>query len=282
MCLIELVMFEKENFEIEGSNGLPIIGDITYSNSYPDYLVIFVHGFKGFKDWGTHNQTANFFAERSIYFLKFNFSHSGVKHDDLSDIKDLELFSKNTPSKELFDLDKVIAFAAKKFPHLQIVLLGHSRGGAISILQAAKDNRVKKLITWAAIGAFRNLWKLEDELEWRETGTKYILNGRTKEQMPLDISLLDDVLNNEKEYNLTDAAKRIHKPWLIIQGTEDAAVKVEVAKEFHQDHPQTSQLMIVDGANHVFGANHPYKKEVLPLDLEKVCLVCVEFVKAVY
>lgn len=275
-------MFEKENFEIKGSNNLPIIGDITYSNSYPDYLVIFIHGFKGFKDWGTHHLTANFFADKSIYFLKFNFSHNGVKTDDLSDIKDLELFSKNTPSKELFDLDKVIDFVSKKFPHLQIVLLGHSRGGAISILQAAKDNRVKKLITWAAIGAFRNLWNVEDEVEWRKTGTKYILNGRTKEQMPLDISLLDDVLNNGKEYNLNDAAKRIIKPWLIVQGTEDTAVKVEVAKEFHQDQPQTSQLMIIEGANHVFGANHPYNKESLPYDLEKVCLACAEFVKAVY
>jgi pimeloyl-ACP methyl ester carboxylesterase len=275
-------MFEKENFEIEGANGLPILGDITYSNSYPDYLVIFVHGFKGFKDWGTHLITANFFADKSIYFLKFNFYHSGVKTDDLSDIKDLELFSKNTPSKELFDLDKVIGFASKKFPHLQIVLMGHSRGGAISILQAAKDNRVKKLITWAAIGAFRNLWKIEDEAEWRKTGTKFILNGRTKEQMPLDISLLDDVLNNEKNYDLKDAAKNIFKPWLIVQGTEDAAVKVIIAEDFHQYQPQTSQLMIVDGANHVFGATHPYSEIELPKDLEKVCLACADFVKAVY
>ncbi|OAQ38858.1 hypothetical protein A5893_12505 [Pedobacter psychrophilus] len=275
-------MFEKENFKIDGIDGFPIMGDITYSNSYPDYLVIFVHGFKGFKDWGTHQLTANFFAEKSIYFLKFNFSHSGVKPDDLSDIKDLELFSKNTPSKELYDLDKVIEFATKKFPHLQIVLMGHSRGGAISILQAAKDHRVKKLVTWAAIGAFRNLWKVEDEVKWRKTSVNYVLNGRTKEQMPLDISLLDDVLDHEKDYNLNDSAKRILKPWLIVQGTEDAAVKVEVAKEFHQDQPQTSQLMIVEGANHVFGANHPYEKETLPSDLEKVCLACAEFVRAVY
>ncbi|MBK0382151.1 alpha/beta hydrolase [Pedobacter sp. SD-b] len=275
-------MFEKETFEIKGADDLPIIGDITYSNSYPDYLVIFVHGFKGFKDWGTHNLTASYFADKSIFFLKFNFSHSGVKPDDLSDIKDLELFSKNTPSKELYDLDKVIDFAAKKFPHLQIVLLGHSRGGAISILQAAKDNRVKKLLTWAAIGNFRDLWNDEDEPEWRKAGIHYILNGRTKELMPLDISLLDDVLNHKKEFDLNNAAKIIRKPWLIVQGENDAAVKVKVAEKFHQDQPQTSKLMVVEGANHVFGASHPYKKEVLPKDLEKVVLACADFVKAAY
>jgi esterase/lipase len=270
--------FRKEYFEIKGSNQLAIIGDITFGNCYPDFLVIFVHGYKGFKDWGTHNLVTEYFASEGIYFLKFNFSHSGVKPDDLSDIKDLTLFSKNTPSKELYDLDQVISFAKNKFPNLKIILMGHSRGGALSILQSSKDNRVTKLITWAAISAFRNLWKIEDEVNWRKTGVNYTLNGRTKEQMPLDISLLDDVLNNGKKFDLQDAAKRILKPWLIVQGTADPAVKTEVAQEFHQDQPQTSELLLIENGDHVFGASHPYEKETLPADLEKVCQACAEFI----
>ncbi len=268
----------KENFEILGANHLPIIGDITYGNCYPDFLVIFVHGYKGFKDWGTHYLVADFFARQGIYFLKFNFSHSGVKPDDLSDIKDLDIFSKNTPSKELFDLEQVINFAKNKFPNLKVVLMGHSRGGALSILQASKDKRVQKLITWASIGAFRNLWKMEDEVEWRKTGINYTLNGRTKEQMPLDISLLDDVLNHDKEFDLRDAAKRILKPWLIVQGTADPAVKTKVAQEFHQDQLKTSELLLIENGDHVFGASHPYEKEILPADLEKVCCTSTEFI----
>jgi pimeloyl-ACP methyl ester carboxylesterase len=271
-------MFIVEDFEIKGFGGLPIKGDITYANTYPDYLVIFIHGFKGFKDWGTHQLTANFFANNSIYFLKFNFSHSGVGPNDLSDINDLELFAKNTPSKELYDLDQVISFAANKFPHLQIVLLGHSRGGALSILQAAKDKRVIKLITWASIPSFRNLWKQEDEENWKETGVNHVLNGRTGEKMPLSVELLNDVLQNENQFNLTEAAKNIQKPWLIVQGTEDPAVKTEVAQNFHQVQPK-SKLMIVEGANHVFGASHPYSNNNLPSDLEKVCLACADFVR---
>lgn len=272
-------MFIVEDFEIKGFGSLPIKGDITYANTYPDYVVIFVHGFKGFKDWGTHHLTANYFASKSIYFLKFNFSHSGVNPNDLSDVNDLELFAKNTPSKELYDLDQVISFAANKFPHLQIVLLGHSRGGALSILQAAKDKRVIKLITWASIASFRNLWKQEDEENWKETGVNHVLNGRTGEKMPLNVELLNDVLQNENQFNLTEAAKNIQKPWLIVQGTEDPAVKTEVAQNFHQVQPK-SKLMIVEGANHVFGAYHPYSNNNLPSDLEKVCLACADFVAA--
>ena len=32
-----------------------------------------------------------------------------------------------------------------------IILIGHSRGGAIAILKASEDARIKKLITWAAV-----------------------------------------------------------------------------------------------------------------------------------
>ena len=193
-------MFSHEKFEIIGANELPIVGDITFCNCYPEYVVILAHGFRGFKDWGTHHLVANFFAEKAINFIKFNFSHSGVTPKDLSDITDLTLFSNNTPSKELYDLNEVIVFAKNKFPFLKIALIGHSRGGGISILQASKDQRIEKLITWAAIGAFRDLWKQEEEIEWRKTGTHFTLNARTKQQMPLNISLLERLINNDVEY----------------------------------------------------------------------------------
>jgi pimeloyl-ACP methyl ester carboxylesterase len=270
--------FSKETFQITGSNNKPIVGDITYANAYPDYLVIFVHGFKGFKDWGAHHLRAEAFAKAGIYFLKFNFSHSGVKADDLSDIKDLQSFSENTPSKELFDLDKIITYAKEKFPHLQIVLLGHSRGGALSILQATKDKRVIKLITWAAISSFRNLWNKEDEAGWKEKGVHYVLNGRTKEQMPLSVELLNDVLAHEKDYDLNTAASSLNRPWLIVQGTEDPSVKTAVAENFHRLQNE-SKLLIIEGANHVFGASHPYNKTDLPEDLEFFVNTSIDFIK---
>jgi len=273
-------MHNTEEFEIKGSNQLPIVGDITFSKITPAYLVIFVHGFRGFKDWGTHHLVANYFAEKGINFLKFNFSHSGVLPKDLTDITDLTLFSHNTPSKELYDLDQVISFAKKKFPSLKIAVIGHSRGGGITLLQAAKDNRIDKLITWAAIGAFRDLWSREAEIEWRKNGTHYTLNARTKQQMPLNISLLEDVISHEKEFDLQTAANNISKPWLIIHGDQDPAVNVAVAKEFHAIQTQKSELLIVEGADHVFGASHPYLKKEMPVALEKVCAACIYFILA--
>ena len=86
--------------------------DLTYDEYLPEApMVIFVHGFKGFKDWGTHNLLANYFAANGFRFLKFNFSHNGTTADCPVDFADLIAFSENTFSIELQDLNNVIDFA---------------------------------------------------------------------------------------------------------------------------------------------------------------------------
>jgi hypothetical protein len=45
-------MTSKEVFEITGAEGKPITGDYTFkSNTTHVPTIIFIHGFKGFKDW---------------------------------------------------------------------------------------------------------------------------------------------------------------------------------------------------------------------------------------
>ncbi len=72
-------MIQKTEFILTGSREKIILGDNTYddSNTKPE-VILFIHGFKGFKDWGAHNLVAEFFASRGYRFLKFNLSHSGV------------------------------------------------------------------------------------------------------------------------------------------------------------------------------------------------------------
>lgn len=275
-------MIIRQSFTIEGAEGRPILMDLHFKNGQEDHpIVLFVHGFKGFKDWGAYNLVSEYFVKQGFRFLKFNFSHNGTSPEKPTEFTDLGAFGDNTFSKEFFDLDQVISFAksGKDFPKSEkLYLIGHSRGGGTSIIQTAKDTRINKLITWAAISDFRSLWKKEDEKEWRSKGVIFSFNTRTKQYTPLKIDLLHDLEKNVKAYDILLAAQQIHKPWLIIHGDQDINVSLDEALKLNENCPQ-AELFIVPYANHVFGVSHPFTKDELSLELHLVCEKSVEFLK---
>lgn len=270
-------MITVENHNIKGSNDLPISIDITVNESQQKApLVIFVHGFKGFKDWGAHHLVARYFAQNGYRYLKFNLSHSGVTTEKPNDVSDMHAFAANTFSKEMLDVDLVIAYARENLSADQVFLIGHSRGGGLSILQAASNPHIKALITWSAISSFNSLWKKEQEEEWKKVGKIDVINARTKEIMPLNVTLLEDFETNTKQLDILAGANQITIPWLIVHGDDDVNVPFETAQILANSNLR-SKLIKVEGANHVFGASHPYHSDTLPPKLFDVCEKSLQF-----
>jgi alpha-beta hydrolase superfamily lysophospholipase len=221
-------MLIHQSFTIKGAEGKPILMDLSFKTGQEENpMVIFVHGFKGFKDWGAYNLVAEYFVKQGFRFLKFNFSHNGTTPENPIEFADLGAFGGNTFSKEFTDLDLVISFVKSGIEFQapsRLSLIGHSRGGGTCIIQAAKDQRVSKLVTWAAIADFRSLWKKEDEIEWQKKGVIFNFNSRTKQYTPLKIDLLHDLEKNFQSFDILQAAGRISKPWLILHGDQDENV----------------------------------------------------------
>lgn len=273
---------KQETFLIPGTAGRNMLADLTFDSRNPEApLVVFVHGFKGFKDWGSHNFVAHYFAKHGFRFLKFNFSHNGTTPEHPLDFVDLEAFSDNTFSIELEDLKLVIDFAANGanfMPVKTVSLIGHSMGGGISIIKAAEDERVAKLITWASVADFHNLWPKEAETQWRLANVLHFPNSRTNQQMPIKATLLDDLDQNQKRLNILLATAEVKQPWLIVHGDADPTVNISQALELNRKQPK-SDLVVAPGANHTFNSNHPYLEDFLPASLEQVCEVSVGFLK---
>ncbi|GAA4095504.1 alpha/beta hydrolase family protein [Mucilaginibacter panaciglaebae] len=273
-------MIKQEHFTLPGSKGRAMLMDLTYDSRHKTApLVIFSHGFKGFKDWGTHNLVARHFAQNGYRFLKFNFSHNGTTPDNPVDFTDLIAFADNTFSIELDDLNTVIDFACNgtAIPRTHhVYLIGHSMGGGINIIKTAEDKRVKKLVTMASISNFHNLWPKTAEQQWRLQGVMYMLNSRTNQQMPLKSTLLDDLERNPGRLDIPAKAMQITQPWLIVHGTEDKTVPLSHAKELHKAQP-SARLSVIKGADHTFGGTHPYAKNSLPPHLLDFCEQAIEF-----
>lgn len=271
------------NYSINGSRNKPILVDIFYEESdKPLPVVVFSHGFKGFKDWGHFNLVAKQMAEAGFLFVKFNFSYNGTTPEKPEAFADLEAFGNNNLSTELDDLKLVIDFILKgewgdqPIDKESLSLLGHSRGGGISILQAARDERVSKLCTWSSVSNFDRFFDSYYTDEWEKNDVIYIPNSRTRQQMPIYKQYLDDLKQNSDKLDVIAAAKKLDKPYLIIHGTDDTTVDFNKAKELKEVAPN-STLLSVQGGNHVFGAKHPYKSKDLPIQAQQVLTETIKF-----
>ncbi len=157
----------KQEFQFAGSNNRPITADLTLDpakgNNQP--LLIYAHGFNGFKDWGNGDLIAQEFAAAGFAFFKFNFSHNGTTPAQLQDFADLEAFGRNNYTRQLEDLGKVLDWLqdgrhslADMIDTTRTGLIGHSMGGGISIIKTAEDDRIKALATWASISQCKTPW----------------------------------------------------------------------------------------------------------------------------
>ena len=161
--------------------------DYVYETSKKDKLVIttfgnenidskncifFVHGLKGFKDWGFGPYTGKYLADKGFFVVTFNFSHNGIG-DKLTEFTELDKFAENTISLEIKELSEIIdAYKNGFFDNKavnKIGLLGHSRGGGVSILNAVNNSSVDAVCTWSAVSTF-DRYSDRQKQEWRQIG----------------------------------------------------------------------------------------------------------------
>lgn len=279
-------MMIQKNIALSGKHNKPIITDVFFNaNNTPKPIIIFCHGYKGFKDWGAWDLMAKAFAEAEFFFIKFNFSHNGGTAEQPIDFPDLEAFGNNNYTKELDDLQSVIDWISTNNTFKNnldldnINLIGHSRAGGIVSIKAEEEHRIKNVISLAGVSDFGKRTSTIGELElWKQNGVKYVLNGRTKQQMPHFYQFYEDFIANEERLTIKRAVKNLKMPFLILHGSADTSVLIDEAHKLHAWNPN-STFEIVEGANHVFGASHPWDSTDLPKHLNKVIHKIITFLR---
>ena len=274
----------SKNILIPGKNGKPILTDILYlEDEKPKPIIIFCHGYKGFKDWGAWNLMAEEFAKAGFCFIKFNFAFNGGTVKEPIDFPDLKAFGNNNYTKELDDLDSVINWLIdnysqnKNFDTSNITLLGHSRGGGIVTIKAEEDSRISKVISLAGVCDYENRFPKDEAFDtWKKEGVYYVINGRTKQDMPHFYQFFEDFEQNKERLDIKRATSDLKIPHLIIHGSNDTSVSIDEAKNLHKWNPK-SELVIIEDADHVFNSKHPWDKKEMPLQLKQVIKAITEF-----
>jgi pimeloyl-ACP methyl ester carboxylesterase len=270
-------MIVKKNNIFLSEAKKPIVYDVYFEpSSTPKPIVIFAHGYKGFKDWGAWELVAETFANAGFFFLKFNFSHNGGTIEQPIDFPDLEAFANNNYSIELDDLNRVVDFItsnnsfSKEINSENINLIGHSRGGGIVMIHAEEDARVRSVITWAGVSDFKPRFQegTKEFDNWLTSGITYVENSRTKQQLPHYLQFFKDFQENEPRLTIKRAVLNLSIPQLIIHGSGDPTVSINEAIAMNKWNP-ASKLEIINEADHVFGSMHPWREKHLPQNLQQ-------------
>jgi len=133
----------------------------------------------------------------------------------------------------------------------KILLIGHSMGSCVAINTGAIDKRVMGVISVSGLGDLRKGDGLDRGL------IEYSL--RFLRGMSLEGFLAERRILAEKYNPVNKICMLSPRPVLIIHGEEDAVVKVDNAYELYESAKEPKELLIVDGADHVFS----YQRDVV-------------------
>ncbi len=251
---------------LRGAEGLPVTFDLHLPDGEgPFPVVVIQHGFKGFKDWGFFPWLADRVARAGLAAIRFNTSHNGVGlGPEASDFTRPELFARNRPSFERADLQALldairgrrdrIPRAADLDPR-RMGLLGHSRGG-YNVLLAGLEPGVAAVVTWSSVASC--IPGAEAAQAFEEKGYWDVANARTGQVIRMTREWWDEVHPLPESLDVRHILPNLADRLLLVHGDADTSVPCSQADELQQLSGGRARKIIVPGADHVFGARHPF------------------------
>lgn len=285
-------------------------GDIQQKSS----LVIFLHGFKSFRNWGFIPYICSKFASAGFISLNLDFEFNGLLSENPVQF-DIEKFAENNVSKELENINFLLSLLNelhsaktlqqvffKNFASIEnsddfdilykilkqkwngkVSLVGHSRGGGISILAARENKIVEKIGLLAPIGYF-DRYTPRLKAKWKDEGYLEFNDSMSKQMLKISADYIHDLEQNKDRFNIIELAETLANPVFIIHGENDLSVPLSEVEDLvnslkkNEINQFTSRnFVIIKKANHLFNINHPFEKS--NSYLEEVCDLLISFLK---
>jgi uncharacterized protein len=197
-------------------------------------LVIVTHGVTSQHDRPYLNELAAGLAARGLAALQVSYAGNGQSEGS---------FEKCTISKEVADLGSVL----DALEGWTVGYTGHSMGGAVGVLRAAQDPRIRALCSLAGMVRVEQFM----ERTFGHLSPGEALLGKAK--CPLSQVFLDDARKIE---STLDAARKVHVPWLLVHGTADELVPHSDSEEVCAVN-SGARLELLHGADHRFAGHVP-------------------------
>ncbi len=283
---------KKVSGKIDSTEGNPIRYDLYTPSHFGGTLpvVMFLHGFKGFKDWGAFPDAFYEMVRSGCAVLAFNFSRNGIDRNT-DTFERLDLFEKETFSQDLLDVQTVInALHNRKITSNmseleteRIAIVGHSRGGHTAVVAAADFTEIDTLITWSAVADYEEHFTDQMKKDWEEKGYTEIVNSRTKQTMKIDRAVYDDLVKHRDQLIALNRVKKLTIPCCFIHGSLDETVPVDNTQRLFEACPsKEKERILINNADHTYGCSHPWEVDDLPAPFSQVIEKTVEWLETYF
>lgn len=222
-------------------------------------VALMVHGYKGFREWGNWKGVAERWAREGWEVWRMDFSHNGHLEPFREDCLDEEAWSQN---RYHFERDEV-AWALHKIarPGTKLVVLGHSRGGAMAAAGARqfeeKGGSLSGVSLWAPVSDVFSRFPDEDGLRrWERTDRLEVVNGRTGQVLSHPFAFYTEAVIRREELSVQRAVAGLKAPVFVVHGERDSAVNWRDGQQI-STWAKRGTFCVVAGADHVFGMSHP-------------------------
>ena len=266
---------------VPSTENLPIYYDLYYpGDSKEDNLpvILFLHGFKGFKDWGAFPDACSALSKKGFAVLAMNFSLNGVG-ESMTEFDQLDLFARETLSQDLEDVgtviealkDKDITAEGCSLAIDKIGVLGHSRGGHTAVSASAEYPEIKCLVTWSAVANYNARWSDDMINDWEEKGVTKIKNGRTGQIMPVKDVVYKDAIKNADRLMAVKRVRELDIPSLFVHSKGDEGVPYSEAENLYEHcNSEDKRLELIPDSGHTFNTAHPFEADTFPEPFAKV------------
>lgn len=242
-----------------------INADLRYKNNDgAKPAIVFLHGFKGFKDWGFIPQVCKEFANSGAIAVNFDFTLNGILDPSVPTYNP-EIFRKQTVSRMIDEAAIVITYLITDLNKLlpeqfngKIYAVGHSMGAAVLMMAMAKYRlKLQSIALWGGIAHLDRNTENQKSI-WTAQGHTDIKIPKTGQVLPLDLSYLTDK-DIMGDTAILEAIDKINVPALILHGKEDLIAKEQEAKDLKMAFGKKGVLKVIKNTNHTFGITHPFQ-----------------------
>ena len=257
---------QKQTFRIDN-----LTFDIRLNdNPNPMPLICFFHGYKSYRNWGFIPYICEQLAENGFIALNLDFSKNGII-DELNYKFNPDIFANNTVSQEIEDANHLIDILTNNsnaglqnfisnYWNKEIYLIGHSRGGAISLFAAENNDNIKKIALWSTVShLIRYTDRYRENLQ--KLGKIEFFDSLAKQKLYTKYSYIEDLEQNREKFDMLKVISKLKQPILILYGENDLVAPARESCELMENAASSENVRIlkIPKANHIYNVNHPFK-----------------------